>query len=190
MATRAQLVDAARDLNKVLDLSPQIDVKQGVEDLKSKITEAASLLREGDAIDPATREVIDSINAPAQDAETSGTADVAEKAPKPAKVKAEKPPKEPKPAKVKAEKPPKAPKALKAPKEPSDRTRYADTAPIKLKVTENPKQKGSASHARFELYRDGMTCGEFIAAGGSRADLSWDTKKGFIEVTQLAEQLA
>ncbi len=56
--TRAQLVDAATDLNKVLDLSPAIDVKQGVEKLKDQIKEAAILLSDDDAVEDATREVI------------------------------------------------------------------------------------------------------------------------------------
>lgn len=44
MATRSELVDAANDLNKVMDLSPAIDVKQGVEALKAQVKEAGPLL--------------------------------------------------------------------------------------------------------------------------------------------------
>jgi hypothetical protein len=42
--TRAALVDAARDLNKVLSLTPMIDVKKGVKELRAEIVEASVLL--------------------------------------------------------------------------------------------------------------------------------------------------
>lgn len=62
MITRAALVDAAKDLNKVLDLSPAIDVKLGVNELKIKAKEAAELLRDSDKITDATRKVIDELS--------------------------------------------------------------------------------------------------------------------------------
>ena len=60
--------------------------------------------------------------------------------------------------------------------------RYGEDAVIKLLVKDNPKQKGSAAHGRFALYRDGMTVKSFLDAGGSRGDLSWDRGHGFIQV--------
>jgi hypothetical protein len=53
---------------------------------------------------------------------------------------------------------------------------------IKLLVKENPKRPGTASHKRFQLYRPGQTVAEFLAAGGTRADLRWDQKHKFIEL--------
>ena len=95
MATRAQLVDAAKDLNTVLDLSPPIDVRAGVDDLKEKIKEAAELLRDSDEIASATRAVVDAITGKVDstDGDEAGDDDgeTKVKAEKPAKVKAEKP---------------------------------------------------------------------------------------------------
>ncbi len=53
---------------------------------------------------------------------------------------------------------------------------------IKVLAKENPKRVGSASRERFSLYRNGMSVTEFLKAGGSRADIRWDIKHGFIEV--------
>lgn len=46
----------------------------------------------------------------------------------------------------------------------------------------NPKRSGSAGHARFALYKDGMTVREAIDAGIWAADITWDKDKGFIKV--------
>ena len=51
---------------------------------------------------------------------------------------------------------------------------------ITLLATENPKRAGSASFARFALYRDGMAVSEYLEAGGRRSDLWWDSDRGFI----------
>lgn len=54
------------------------------------------------------------------------------------------------------------------------------TAKIKVLVAENPKRAAAAT--RFALYKNGMTVDEYIAAGGTRADVNWDVKQTFIEV--------
>lgn len=54
---------------------------------------------------------------------------------------------------------------------------------IALLVKENPKRKGSASHKRFALYRNGMTTDAFLKAGGTRSDLRWDTAHKFIAIS-------
>jgi hypothetical protein len=41
-------VDAAKDMNKVLELSPSIDVKKGVKELRAEVVEAATLLKDKD----------------------------------------------------------------------------------------------------------------------------------------------
>lgn len=51
-----------------------------------------------------------------------------------------------------------------------------------VSVVPNPKRPGSASHARYELYRLLMTVDEAIAAGVKREDIAWDSapSRGFI----------
>lgn len=49
-----------------------------------------------------------------------------------------------------------------------------------VSVAPNPKKVGSASHARYELYQVGMTVSQFVAAGGTTADVKWDVDKGFV----------
>jgi hypothetical protein len=48
----------------------------------------------------------------------------------------------------------------------------------------NPKKAGSASHARYEAYAGSKTVAEFFAAGGTAADLAWDSKRGFVVVVE------
>jgi len=57
---------------------------------------------------------------------------------------------------------------------------HSDDHVITLNVTENPKRGKSA--ARFALYEDGMTVSDAIEAGVLRADINYDTRKGFITV--------
>lgn len=47
-------------------------------------------------------------------------------------------------------------------------------------VQPNPKQPGSKAYEAYKLYRNGMTVSEFLSLGGSRKDLVWDAKRGFI----------
>ena len=54
------------------------------------------------------------------------------------------------------------------------------TGYIKILVKANPKRPGTASYARFELYRDGMTREQFLKAGGKGVDLQWDLAHGHI----------
>ena len=60
------------------------------------------------------------------------------------------------------------------------------TRTIKVLVESNPKRPSGKSHARFELYKTGMTTEEYIAAVGDRskatADLKWDEERKYIEV--------
>jgi hypothetical protein len=56
----------------------------------------------------------------------------------------------------------------------------SDERVITLKTTENPKRAGTSAHGRFGLYRTGMTVNEFIAAGGLRADIVFDSKHDYI----------
>ena len=55
-----------------------------------------------------------------------------------------------------------------------------DDALITVLTEKNPKRPGSAAFERFKLYRTGMTVGDFLRAGGTRADISWDRSHKFI----------
>lgn len=75
-----------------------------------------------------------------------------------------------------------APRPAPAPREPrAARTGVTDPRVI-VNIVPNPKRPGSASHARYELYRAGMTVDEAIAAGVKREDIAWDSasSRGFI----------
>lgn len=58
---------------------------------------------------------------------------------------------------------------------------------IRILVAKNPKKPGSKAWHRFNLYKDGMTTGEFLWAGGTREDLHYDTdpSRRYIEITTL-----
>lgn len=45
----------------------------------------------------------------------------------------------------------------------------------------NPKRKGSATHGRFEKYKDNMTVAKALEAGVTPGDIRWDLKQGFIK---------
>ena len=48
-------------------------------------------------------------------------------------------------------------------------------------VAPNPKRPGSASFDRFANYKKGMTVAQAIAAGVTRGDIDWDSKRDFIK---------
>lgn len=80
--TRSALVSAAKDLNKVLDLSPPIDVKLGVSELREQVTEAASLVKDSDSVEDDTRDLLEALedgeeaeDASSDDADTEADAD-------------------------------------------------------------------------------------------------------------------
>ncbi len=55
---RGDLVAAAKDLNKVLDLSPPIDVSKGADEIRPQVQEAVKLLTDADAVSDETRSLI------------------------------------------------------------------------------------------------------------------------------------
>lgn len=82
-----------------------------------------------------------------------------------------------------------------APRKP--RTDYTDDLRIEVRVSQNPKRAGTKAHARFALYRDGMTVAEYKAActahDGKHArpgfrylgDLKWDEERQYVMVWDL-----
>lgn len=65
---------------------------------------------------------------------------------------------------------------------PGRKPEYSDNDLIATVVDENPKKVGSAAHERFSLYKKGMKVGEYLAAGGNRADLAWDVEHKYITI--------
>ena len=58
MNRREELIEAAKDLNKVLGLAPEIDVSRPLKDIVEDIREAAQLITDADKINEATKQVI------------------------------------------------------------------------------------------------------------------------------------
>lgn len=83
---------------------------------------------------------------------------------------------------------PKAPKPRKteaednAPEPKRGRPIQNADSRITILVKENPKRPGTAGHARFSLYKNGMTVAEFVAVGGKTVDVAWDSKHNFIKL--------
>lgn len=59
---------------------------------------------------------------------------------------------------------------------------FSASSVIRLKTEKNPKRAGSAAYDGFALIRDGMTVGEYEAAGGNVGYLRDDAKRGFVAV--------
>ena len=85
----------------------------------------------------------------------------------------------------KTKKPATAPKKKAAPSAATAKrsnSGFGDEAKITVLVKENPKREGSEAHRRFKLYRTGMTVADYLAKGGTGADLTWDTKHRHVSV--------
>ena len=61
---------------------------------------------------------------------------------------------------------------------------YPDAATIALTVEENPKKEGSAARERFQHYFNSKTVADYLAAGGTYADIAYDVGRAFIVVTK------
>ena len=60
----------------------------------------------------------------------------------------------------------------------------AEKMALKIKVlVENPKRPGTKGFKAFACYKNGMTVGEFVKAGGTLADVRWDSEHNFIELS-------
>jgi hypothetical protein len=72
---------------------------------------------------------------------------------------------------------------------------FAPEQVIRKLVADNPKKPEGKSYARFALYEDGITVAQYVqrsvdagnTASLAHADLRWDTKKGFIAVSEATE---
>jgi len=84
--------------------------------------------------------------------------------------------------------PPKADAEKKTPRdepEPkSDRKESPKKPPPSRSIRvlqENPKRRDSKSWTRYEAYKVATTTTEYLALGGTRADLAYDSARGFVE---------
>ena len=59
--TKKDVVSVAKELNKVLGLNPQIDTKQGLEELKGLVLQAADLIEPEDEISEKTTKIIEEL---------------------------------------------------------------------------------------------------------------------------------
>jgi len=53
---------------------------------------------------------------------------------------------------------------------------------ITLLSKENPKREGTKAFKKWELYKNGMTVGEYLDKGGKRSTLRWDVLHGLISI--------
>ncbi len=54
--------------------------------------------------------------------------------------------------------------------------------PLTWLVATCPKRPGSQAHARASNYWGAATVADYHAAGGTKADLRWDTAHGFVQI--------
>jgi hypothetical protein len=64
--------------------------------------------------------------------------------------------------------------------EAKQRARANKKAIITYVAVPNPKRKNTLARERYELYRNGMTVAEYIAAGGRSGDVNHDAAEGHI----------
>ena len=60
---------------------------------------------------------------------------------------------------------------------------------VRVLAPSNPKKPGTASHARFALWKDGRPLRESLDAGVFSADVSWDLSKGFVVLLDPADPM-
>lgn len=53
---------------------------------------------------------------------------------------------------------------------------------ITWNVDANPRSAGRATHARFARYFGSTTVAEYVAAGGTKGDLLWDLRSGYLSL--------
>jgi hypothetical protein len=73
-------------------------------------------------------------------------------------------------------------KAPPAAKTVVGKAKFLRTAKITLLRKDNPARPGTGHHIRYNLYRDGMTVGEFYDVGGHGTDVRWDAERHYIAV--------
>jgi len=128
---------------------------------------------------------------PAKDSPTATTTEGAEMKTKQAKSPSLKASKSAvkKPGKAVITKPDAKAKAVKAKAAPAKaatkgNSKFSEAAKITWLIKENPKLKGTKSHARFAKYFGAKTVGEYFTKGGRRSGLRWDIAHKFLSVAE------
>jgi hypothetical protein len=60
--------------------------------------------------------------------------------------------------------------------------KFSDDQKITLLVEGNPRRMGSETYKIYELYKNGMTVGDFIKKGGRLVDVAADVQRKHIKV--------
>ena len=55
-----------------------------------------------------------------------------------------------------------------------------DDTKLSWTITSNPKRPSGKAHQRFEAYLGKTTISDYLAAGGTMADLKYDNAKGYV----------
>lgn len=61
-----------------------------------------------------------------------------------------------------------------------------DDTKLSWTITSNPKRPSGKAHQRFEAYLGKQTISEYLAAGGTLADLKYDNAKGYVTFTEVS----
>ena len=59
---------------------------------------------------------------------------------------------------------------------------YSPESKISWLIDKNPRMPGRATFDRFAAYLGKDTVGEYMAAGGTKGDLLWDLRSGFLSI--------
>lgn len=59
---------------------------------------------------------------------------------------------------------------------------YNKETPLSWNITKNPRMQGRATYDRFQKYFGANTVGEYMEKGGTKGDLLWDLRSGFLSI--------
>jgi hypothetical protein len=59
---------------------------------------------------------------------------------------------------------------------------YTNDSKISWLITSNPRVAGRATYDRFAAYFGAETVGQYLAKGGTRGDLLWDLRSGYLSI--------
>jgi hypothetical protein len=59
---------------------------------------------------------------------------------------------------------------------------YTPESELTWHITHNPRSANKATHQRFSAYFGSPTVGKFLAAGGTKGDLLWDLRSGYVSI--------
>ena len=62
---------------------------------------------------------------------------------------------------------------------------YTPESKLTWHILKNPRAPGKGTHERFAKYFNSTTVAEYTAAGGTKGDLLWDVRSGYLSVEGL-----